>query len=812
MTALNLATLAGGVVVSNSGTNASPAALTTAFNFTATGTWITSGFTALISYAGQYITIAVDVSSNGTVWTPTYTANIGSDHSGVFTSESITYNFPSDINSAYLRISFQELPQVGDPSLMNIASLVILDYGEMPMPIGSGFCSNSGEFNINGHLYYGTTVSPGVPRENFPLTVFIKRCTTPNEQACAHACIPGNGPAGQGFNPYPNQTYTQCGIIEVSYSTTACDGSFMLSLSGCILGMTIVFGTWIPNPNFSCSAPNIYCSGSGSPFDPSFQYIPNPQTYKWFQACGGMLGEETEGSGTAVGVFPNGAGGSISNSVGGLSDACDPCLFDSITPDCVFCNCIGCQNTGADNAVYIASAGDGFTCPFCTCGAGAVAINIEGSYTLNLYVGCGSPYLYFYYTLDGMYYEVQGIYYDITDNCGNTLAYNSGGEVDTNFDWFQFATCTISNWTQNCSPPINTPFTGPAGGTLKISPGTTTPRLNIASQIYPTYDGLIPELCPENCPVLGIEIQAPCLGTVPDRLQVDLMHDNLAISWVHSGAGLMTSVNRSPSKKAKFSLIGNFETPYVVESTGADDIGMVFLPNESLYLTYLLSGSAKYRLNKQFGTTGQWGSIQTPNPLVARHSASGRSQEQSFRFRALGTQVANGVLEFSQCRDNQGVQWTTPVTVTTYASGPYCGGVCTDNSYVCLWTAAVNVPGHVAAGYIYSSTSHDGGLTWGPEVFIGFSGWCNGIVKLRQEVYLALVWGGYDGVHPATSVALTSHNLAQGWSNNMVFGTFPPWLQQPPVIATDGDRAYICWVTNDVPQYIMSEDGGHTFY
>jgi hypothetical protein len=777
-TGVGLGTPCGALGISNSGPNASPASLTITQDFT--GSYSSGGFSMAISYAGQHLSFAVDSSPNGTVWANLFSGTIGSDHLGSFTEETISYTFPSTVTDQFVRVSIQEVPQPAASSLVTLFSMMLVDSMINPITVGSGYCGGNGTLTLTGTLTYGTHLIPGHGRENFPLTLFVKMCCLPTLQPCAHIPVPPGT---------VDPSYCHDGQIQALHGSTDCNGNYSFTVSGCILQFGLALGTWIPNPDLDCAA---LAPGLGNITSQNWlAFIPDTQTQKWIDSCGGLLTIDGFATGAALTI------GSLEPSAtGSLSERCPSgesvytCGFADPFGFCFSCiTCIGC--------VYVSHYSSGSFVD------GQLVMNgISGSYDLNMWNGSG-PRIFCFFIKDGQYYEVIGIYTTLTDTCGHVASHTG----DTGFDWTQFASCSISNWTPDCNPPILTHFTGPDGGDLFVLAPTAVPRLGIQSMIYPTYDGKIPSLCPLGSPVLGVQIQPPCTGIVPDRLQADVLHDNLALSWVTSGSALKTSVNRSASIKPLYALTGNFETPYVVEATNADDIGMVFLPNESLYLTYLLSGVAKYRLNKQFGTTGQWGTIQTPAPLVARHSASGRGQEQAFRFRALGTQSTDGPIEFSQCRDNQGVNWTAPVTVTSFAQGPYCGGIYTGNKYVCMFSLSPSTT-HGIPGGLYTSTSVDGGVTWGAPVFTGLGGQCNGIIRVKQETLLAVIWD--NGTHGSTWVG--SYNGGTGWGSFFQYGFSVPSLTQPPVIATDGDNIFVCWVTGDVPQYIMSTDGGHSFY
>lgn len=783
-TAVGLSTPCGAVGVSNTGPNSPPAGLTIVYNFGLS--YAVNNYVVNIAYGGTSVAMAVDTSPDGTTWTNRYTGNVGSDHLGVYDEEQITYNFAATQTDVYLRLSYKENPQPAATTRIGILGLTIGNSTTNPIPAGASYCSNTGTVTLTGNIKYGTHVLPGVNRENMPLTLFVKYCCNPKTKPCAH-------PVPSHATP-PGSVYCADGYITPQYGTTDCSGNFSFTVQGSILGVQLNMGTWVANPAFTCSAPT---SGAVNYTDDA-SFIPDAQTQTWMNdGCS---------FGTGFEVIPTGSllhdvGGNFSDEVSNTNNDVYICPGTVAIPYCRAC-------TDKFGQPFWSAIAGGITFPNAPNPVPVVANTLSGSVSLQVYWGCGGATTVSYYVKDGKYYIVSGIYVTLTDGCGKSNT-NLPTPIIGGFDWHNYSSVSVSNWTPNCSPPIGTPFAGPLGGNLIVSGPFThiTSAPKDVSTIYPNYDGKIPAMCPNACATFLIELQPPCIGTTPDRLQADCYKDVVVASWVNSGGALKTSCARAASQKTAGTLgTEQWESPYTVEATNADDIGMVYLPNEQVYLTYLLSGTAKYRLNGQRGASAAWSAAATPSPLVARHSGSCRGQKQAVRVRALGTPSTDGLLQFSQCRDNAGAVWTTPVTITSFAAGPWAGIIYTGNTYVCLFNLSSGTT-HGTANGIYKSTSTDGGATWSTPTFTGFIGAVNGICQTAKGTLHAAVW---STTSHAMSV-LTSRNQGLGWGNYFSCPFSTPTMTQPPVIAAQGDNVYLIWVTGDTPQYLMNTDGGYVF-
>ena len=663
-----------------------------------------------------------------------------------------------------------------------------------------GYCGSLGSFTLSGQYRHGQFLM--IPHENVPLTLFVKRCSSPQRQPCAHqgpVIQPGVVPIGSGGQ------YCSDGTLETVAVTTGCDGRYTVTVSGTVLAVGLAIGNWIPNPAFSCGAPPPTQDPTSTNWLP---YIPDPATLALY-GCPREVGAEGTALTDAIGdLFPDQTGGISDGSE--VTDACGY-ILDS-TP------CMPCKYTTGSffvtrpTRVVVTRPGDG------TVQLQPQALN--GSYTLDFWEIASGPGVLAYYTLDSACYMVGGVHVQLTDGCGLTETVitepYAGLAPLTTIDWPNLQSVAISNWTADCSPPLNTTFEGPIGplfisGPLNGPPGPTLPTVSV--QIYPNLlAGSLGDLCISSSPTFGVLLQT-CTGAAAERLQADCIGAIVAVSWISEG-GLYTACHRGATRAIGRSTAG-WEATQTVESANADNIGMVFLPDAALYLTYLLSGAPVYRLNHQFGSGAAWSGTQIPGPAVAGHSASGRGQEQAFRLRATGSQSVNGPLEFSQCRDNRGANWTSPIApaglVSATAQGPYCGAAWMDNRTVALFSLAQSVPGLGAAGMLLMSESTDGGDSWSVPNYIGYSGQCSSVAKTAQGVLVAAIWGA-RGAGDTGTTFLISRNGGEGWVRpTIIGGPAPPPLSTPPVLAALEDTVFCIWVTGNQPQFLASTDGGNTW-
>ncbi len=649
------------------------------------------------------------------------------------------------------------------------------------------YCGSAGVFTLSGQYRRGN--ASAIPHENVPLTLFIKVCNGPQRRPCAHTgTVTGVGTVGE---------YCSDGVIQTVPVTTDCSGNYSVTVSGSILAAALAVGSWIPNPAFSCAAPPP-TEGGGTSWLP---YILDPATASRY-GCPKDIG----GTGTALSLaigdlYPDETGGITDGSqVGGacgyvaVSEPCMPCKYTT-----------GSFFVTRPTPVNVIYPGDGTVIQ--------QPQSLNGSYTLNFWENFYRAGIVAYYTNDGANYMVGGVNVHLTDSCGVTETVTSEGyggiaQIE-HVDWPNIASVTVSNWPGDCSPPLNTVFAGPEGplivnGPLTGPPIGTLPAQN--AQIYPVMDNLT-GLCIASFPTFGVKLQT-CTGAVPERLQADTYQGILAVAWISSGA-LKTACHRSATRYSGSS-IGGWETTETVETASADDIGMVYLPDESLYLCYQLSGTPLYRLNARLGSGTAWGATAAPNPAVSRHSSSGRAQDQAYRFRATGGLSTMAPIQFSQCRDNRGAFWTAPRQVTALAQGPYCGGIFAANRYLCLFTLSANTPGVGAANQLLLTTSYDGGVTWSAPIFTGHNGQCSGIAKTAQGALVAAVWGAGGSSDHGTTF-LRSVNNGEGWAQVGIGSRQPPPLSTPPALVAIEDTLLCVWVSGDQPQFLASMDGGATW-
>ncbi len=763
--------------------------------------------TATLWYAGTGVDFSYSNSSDGVTWSSWIsTLNTGGNHAGVFSSAPVALSVFGIYR--YWRLSYQEVPQSGYTTSLITANLLQMYVGLTPViPITGGacdYCGSSGSLTISG--YYTRNAEHGaagaIPHENCPMTLWYKMCASPMAAPCAH------NPAN--FDSFPGSQICIDGTIGMAQTTTDCTGFYTFSLTGVITGFLVGPGSYIENPAYTgCDEAFVPIPAGGA----AQQWVLDGPSSVAFGCAADTSWKVTEPGG-AIATGSNPPGGELSSAAWIFAEedlGAGPCVGTApSTSTCYACSYSGTGIVGRQNTpLFDTSLGK------------YVANPITGSWTADLWSPSPLSPIH-YYTKDGKFYTVSGVGVVVSDSCGNTdSTYGGSGTPAT--DWYNWVSGSVSlqNWTPGtCSPPLYTPFLGPDGVHNLLVQGPFDTLNTGDVQIYPNPFSMS-GLCLMGGLSYGVQLQPPCTGVQTERLQADMSKDVLAVAWVGSAGGALNTIcHRGPSKHIGSSTVG-WEAAHTVESAAADDIGMVFLPNESLYLTYLLSGSPVYRLNKMFGSGADWSTTGSPNPLVARHSASGRGEGQAFRFRALGTPTTNGNLEFSQCRDNRGALWTageddsSSIVITESAQGPWCGGIFVENACICLYSLAQTVPGLAAAGSLCMAKSVDGGQTWA-LTFTGYSGQCGGIARTRQGVLVAVVLttsspiSGLPGLFG--TAWLQSRNGGEGWANEFKFGLSVPALALPPAIAAQEDIVYTVWVTGDQPQFLASRDGGISWY
>jgi len=285
------------------------------------------------------------------------------------------------------------------------------------------------------------------------------------------------------------------------------------------------------------------------------------------------------------------------------------------------------------------------------------------------------------------------------------------------------------------------------------------------------------------------------------RRNADTFLSHIAYAWI-SGTSATGALKQAIIRNA---VLGSgataaWESVETIEASNGSDLGLTYLPNGRLYLCYDLSGSKKYRTNDSFGTNGEWSASATPSPAVSRHSATGRGQNQSFRFRAL-TDSSAGDIEFSQCRDSQGVTWTSPVTaVASVAVGPWCGGVYILDGYGLLYTKQTN-------SHIYWTDTVDPDTWTGVGTDTGKIGHVIGATRLSSGVIVAATWD--SGTKMTRS--LRSRDLGDTWEMDSSDIGVIPALDTPPALVSIEHYAFLVFQINDIPMFAMSVDGGETW-
>ncbi len=342
-------------------------------------------------------------------------------------------------------------------------------------------------------------------------------------------------------------------------------------------------------------------------------------------------------------------------------------------------------------------------------------------------------------------------------------------------------------------------FTQPAGTELLVNPAVFNPS---GAAFNPAPFDAISPVCGTGL-ITHTFLYCRCTGSVNHTdLQADSVGSMIAVAWTDSGGALRVSANRQPQRDIG-SASQHWDTATTPETAGASDLGLVFLPNRSLYFCYDLAGSKTYRLNKKYGTASaaDWSAAATPAPAVARHSSSGRGQRQSWRFRALGDwgpPLTAGSIEFSQCRDNHGAVWTAPVTAVTGALGPTCGGVWLGNRYGLLYTAASD-------GHVYWLAATDP-TSWpaGSGTDTGMTDQVASVAINMAGILVALLWD----TSGQTCRAARSRDRGRTWEADTTVIAAIPALARPPVLVASGSHFYAVYVVDNTPQFAASRDGG----
>lgn len=654
----------------------------------------------------------------------------------------------------------------------------------------AGYCSATGSFTLSGTIKKPTTI----PYEQVTLTLIYKVCDAPNLKAY--------GPNDYSFSGF----YCSDGHLVATQTTTDCNGNYSFTVSGSILGAALLWGGWtkqsggcragatftLDDPtHYGCSVPTWSGVGSALPTVGSMGRADLNDSSDWTQ---GGLGFDLCGGYSSTAYL--------------------------------------CEALPASAYVIWGSAPKGYTSSPNGSNPGAfcqVANNLSGSYGLNI-TGGSTAHLRAIIQKNGRYWFANNVNITVTDSCGKTETHTTGGTIDTylcggittqvwhtdgwfaldTIDWFNMNSLTINSGipagcsggcankqdgsSYNGDGPPSVDCGGPYTGRLSGAGG-------YCDAIVTASDfSQLASLCRTKGATIGVIIK-DCTGTVALKQQADTFRETLALAWITTGNALKVAVHNAP-----FANIGDgtngWEATATIEAANADDLGLVFLPDGTAYLSYALSGAAKYRTNLKLanGVAGDWSASATPSPAVNRISANFRGQGKGSKFRASGNAGA-GDIYLSECGDRNGATWSTEVAaISATGYGPFCGGVWLNNGYGLLYTRAAD--NHILW---QKATNPD---TWsGSGTDTGMTGIAVGLEELSSGTLVGLIW---DSVSQKCR-ACRSRDRGTTWEKDGADIALIPALSTPPSLTSIGHYLIACMVTGDVPWFVISEDEGATW-
>ena len=670
-------------------------------------------------------------------------------------------------------------------------------------------CQFTGSPVVQGYVTRKSTGTQTGVYANKTITIVVKKCEAPSLKAHPR-------------NNYhsPPHTYCSNGHLEVFQTTTDCTGFYQFSFSTVsYLAFAVFFGDYIKNPDYDCALYDSYNPAT-------FWLIPNPAS-AWDYACC-QHNWHSEG---AIGSTPGSWDGALQGNVVDGSFQINPSYFGSFglakgnVSDRSFY--FGDISGGASNYICFAPTGQNEGGPIECCeNAGGTAFTpfdytavfasyeqykdirdgsgilecyvpyvLNGTMTLNINVPSW-PYLRVYKPKDGKFYAISGVNLTVTDSCGHSQTVVSGGAL-TNLDW-----TLINGYTINSGSPVGC---DPAGWSLS---GSALTSLGSLPRITPTS---IPDwhlYCPCSNQVIALVLSSDCEGAAGITVNADTYHERfLSLVWINSAGALKVATHNSPQ-----GFIGNgadgWNAVHNVESANAADIGLAYLENGRLYLTYALSGTPKFRTANKVtpAQASDWSATATPDPSVARHSDQGRGQGQAFRARSLAAGAnaysGSGNIEFSQCRQNTGEHWTAPVSAVAGARGLYCGCVFISDGYGLLYKRDSD------AGVYFKTTQNPSIWGAGQGTLISALSWQPvGLVRLPSGRLVALLW---DGGSSNLCKAAYSNDRGVTWTQSGTIAALPA-MTTPPALVNCGHTVFAVFATGDTPRFVGSLDGGQTW-
>jgi hypothetical protein len=285
-------------------------------------------------------------------------------------------------------------------------------------------------------------------------------------------------------------------------------------------------------------------------------------------------------------------------------------------------------------------------------------------------------------------------------------------------------------------------------------------------------------------------------GNGSRTLDADLLDDVLSVAWVDATSGaLYTSVHRGP-----IAYIGNgtkgWETPQAVETANcAAPLGLLYLPNSRLYLSYGLSSSQVWRYHEAHGGSGSpdWSASTSGGQSIA---CKGRSGEIAWIAQSGTT------LGYSRSQGLSGATWTTPVAAVSGAVGI---GV----AWVEVGLAALY---YDSSGNLWRLLAANPEAQWPAATAVtGLSGQLVDLKCASNGVLVGLLWDWNGTSGTQTFRACRSRDLGQTWEMDTEAIAAIPALAQPPVIVTQEHYLFAVWQSGNAPAFACSQDAGATW-
>lgn len=287
----------------------------------------------------------------------------------------------------------------------------------------------------------------------------------------------------------------------------------------------------------------------------------------------------------------------------------------------------------------------------------------------------------------------------------------------------------------------------------------------------------------------NFKLVTTCSCAASVKLSASVYDDILCVAWIDSAGGVRHARHLSPRHYIGDGTHG-WDSVETIEASGCDNVGLAFLPNGRLYLTYKKGADNVYRFNEQIGRSGEWSATATPDPDNTGISANGIGKAQTFRIRSSGS-----TFQFAQCRDCLGAKWTTEKQVFT-ADSPTAGAVWAENQYIALYSVQDGkVRWKRDPNFSLVIADHDAGFT-GYKV--------GGMCYTTAGVLVAPLWQ----IVSQRTVIARSRDRGDHWEKDGSYETHIPKLSRPPVAVNVEDAALVVWQVGDVPAFTGSLDGG----